>query len=169
MQTINHPAKGKLQLSPLNALDEKAFNEICSRFPPGPVAVVNEGLLMYLNDEEKAKLCANVRNVLKARGGFWVTADIYLKLKPRNIELSVEQEMKQFFEEQQVEENRFDSFEAAEDFFKSQGFIIDKEAETDYTKLTALAPLLKATPPMDLQDKKMEKIQATWRLRLADS
>ncbi|WP_315822535.1 hypothetical protein [Paraflavitalea speifideaquila] len=38
---------------PLNALDEEQFNQVVALLPPGPVTIVNEGLLMYLNWDEK--------------------------------------------------------------------------------------------------------------------
>ena len=49
-------AKGRLETLPLNALDEKQFSEIISHFSEGEIVIVNEGLLMYLNKEEKEKL-----------------------------------------------------------------------------------------------------------------
>lgn len=163
------PAKGSLKLLPLNVLDEKAFGEVVSRFPAGEVAIINEGLLVYLNTQEKEKLCNIIRNTLKERGGYWITADIYLKLRPRNINLGVEEKMETFFEEQQVEENRFDSFEAAEEFFRKMGFVVDKEAAVDYATLSSLPYLMKNVRPEELQNmRKMEKVHTTWRLRLAD-
>ena len=47
-----------MEILPLNALDEEKFNEVVSHFPPGEIVIVNEGLLMYLNNEEKQKLCS---------------------------------------------------------------------------------------------------------------
>jgi len=44
---------GKLELLPLNALDDKQFHEIVNHFPDGEIVIVNEGLLMYLNINEK--------------------------------------------------------------------------------------------------------------------
>src|SRR3954447_15813793 len=49
--------KGTFELLPLNALDASAFNCVISRFDNQPLTIVNEGLLMYLNLEEKKKLC----------------------------------------------------------------------------------------------------------------
>lgn len=168
LPTPNQPARGTLQLAALNVLDEAAFNDVCNRFPAGPIAIVNEGLLMYLSQAEKEKLCRTIRRVLQTCGGFWITADIYLKLKPRNIILDVEPEMQRFFEEQNVDENRFDSFEAAEAFFRKQGFAIDKEATIDYSTISSFPHLIKGIPPEELKNGKMGKLHTTWRLRLAD-
>ena len=70
--------KGKLELLPLNALDEAAFNETINRFAEGQLAIVNEGLLMYLNEAEKLRLCSTIHKALLKRGGYWITADIYI-------------------------------------------------------------------------------------------
>ena len=59
--------KGKLEILPLNALDEIQFEETVSRFPDGEIVIVNEGLMMYLNNDEKLKLCSNIRKVLKEK------------------------------------------------------------------------------------------------------
>jgi O-methyltransferase involved in polyketide biosynthesis len=161
--------KGKLELLPLNALDEKAFKETVQRFENGPVVIVNEGLLIYLNTEEKEKLCTIIRNVLKERGGYWITADIYKKLGQRIIDTSIDDKTKRFFEEHQVEANRFDSMEQAEAFFKKMGFVIDKEAEVDHTALSTFPYIAKNAKPEDYERfKKLGKIHTTWRLRLAD-
>lgn len=41
-----------------------------------PVAVVNEGLLGYLDLEEKARVADNVRRLLERLGGAWITPDL---------------------------------------------------------------------------------------------
>ncbi len=43
------------------------------------IAVIHEGLLRYLNFEEKAKVARNVNALLSAFGGVWITPDITLK------------------------------------------------------------------------------------------
>jgi hypothetical protein len=42
-------ALGHYELQPLNVLDPAAFKKIIARFPPGPIAIVNGGLLVYLD------------------------------------------------------------------------------------------------------------------------
>src|SRR5947199_7598437 len=130
-----------------NVVDEKQFEKVVEHFPPGPIAIVNEGLLLYLDTTEKEKLCRNIYKTLKKHGGYWITADIYLKLKPRGIELNAGKKMDQFFEEMRVEENRFDSFEQAKEFFERMGFTIDKEAHLDYSALSIFPQVIKNLPP----------------------
>jgi O-methyltransferase involved in polyketide biosynthesis len=73
------PLVGTLRVRALNALDAQAFHSAIEEIPPGTITIVNEGLLVYLDDAEKAKLAANVRAALLERGGAWITADVYVK------------------------------------------------------------------------------------------
>ncbi|WP_336518233.1 class I SAM-dependent methyltransferase [Pollutibacter soli] len=162
--------KGTYELATLNALDEKSFDELVSHFLPGELTIVNEGLLMYLNTTEKEKLCRNIHKILLERGGCWITADIYIALKPRGLELNVGPEMKKFFEVQKIEENYFKSFEQAAEFFDSMGFIVDKKFDGDYSKLSVLPQLIKRTTPEDIKKfAEMPKIHSRWRLRVKNS
>lgn len=43
-----------------------------------PITIISEGLLKYLDYEEKTQLSSAIRNILNARGGAWVTPDITL-------------------------------------------------------------------------------------------
>ena len=166
LQKETEPLKGKLELLPLNAVDEAAFNAIVARFEDGPIAIVNEGLLMYLNEEEKLTLCSTIHKTLKQRGGCWITADIYIKAPWLDREINSTEKEKKFFEQHNIDENKFDSYDAAGAFFTKLGFTVEKEAETDYTQLTGLPKLLETAPP-GLLEKMREagKIQATWRLK----
>jgi O-methyltransferase involved in polyketide biosynthesis len=160
--------KGELELLPLNALDEKKFREVVSHFSPGEIAIVNEGLLMYLDMNEKEKLCKIIRGVLEERGGYWITGDIYLRFKNRNINPGFDQERKEFFEQHRVEENKFETFDEAKEFFNRMGFELDKEAEIDYSTMTAINQLIKYATAEDINKmRKMEKVHAIWRLKLA--
>jgi hypothetical protein len=162
--------KGKLELLALNALDETRFKEIVQHFEKGPLAIVNEGLLIYLSTEEKEKLCKIIHGVLEQRGGYWITADIYLKVSNLQVaDPGLDERTKRFFEEHNVEANRFESFEKAEAFFNRMGFVIDKEADIDFSTLSAFPYLAKNIKPEDQEKwKKLGKIHTTWKLRVAD-
>ncbi|HEY6901500.1 MAG TPA: class I SAM-dependent methyltransferase, partial [Puia sp.] len=140
---------GHYELRALNALDKDAFNAIIDSFPEGPLLIVNEGLLMYLGMEEKRQLCALIRQALLKRGGYWVTADIYLKRSSRveDPELAQGDTLKAFLEQHKVDDNMFNSFDEAKDFFAGAGFEIDKEAEPDYASLSALPHFLASASP----------------------
>ncbi|MBC9933002.1 hypothetical protein [Chitinophaga qingshengii] len=162
------PATGQLETLPLNVLDEQQFSAVTSRFEPGPLTIVNEGLLMYLDQQEKKTLCTLIRHTLEERGGYWITADIYLKRnKDLNQVLTGNDQLSNFFLQHRIHDNMFDSFEAAADFFHDAGFTIDQEAQPDYTRLTTLDYFLKNTGPATLEKLRQRgKIQTTWRLRL---
>ena len=115
------PLGGTLLVNPLNALDPEAFRAAVDLLPSGPIAVVQEGLLMYLDDAEKAALATNVRAALLARGGAWVTADVYVRsaLQPKRDERTAK-----FLQEHRVEEKKFADFAAASALFESQGFSV---------------------------------------------
>lgn len=124
------PLKGHLQLAPLNALDDTQFERIINSFPEGPIAIVNEGLLMYLNMEEKKQLAGNIHKALKERGGCWITADIYIP-SPLDGRQAYTQRQQRFLNFHKVEENKFTSFQAAEEFFTEAGFTITKNTPNE--------------------------------------
>ncbi|PSL44365.1 hypothetical protein CLV51_106231 [Chitinophaga niastensis] len=156
-----------LELLPLNALDETAFTAVVDRFPEGEIVIVNEGLLMYLDDAEKEKLCRIIHKILQLRGGYWITADIYIKRKEVRDSAVKDEQWKEFYAQHQIHEKMFDSFEAATAFFTKAGFVIDKEAAADPSRLSALTHLTaNATEAQLLKMRQMGKIRATWRLKV---
>jgi O-methyltransferase involved in polyketide biosynthesis len=166
LQDVYGKPQGKLELLPMNALDEEQFTKTVNRFPDGEIAIVNEGLLMYLDANEKEKLCRNIFKILKERGGCWITADIYLKNRLNKLNLKLDDKTREFFEEHHVEENRFESFGEAEAFFKRMGFRVEKEAEIDPSRLSSLKYFRKSLPFRQLfKFRKAGKIQTTWRLK----
>lgn len=159
--------KGKFELLPLNTMDEHEFYNVVSRFDDGELTIVNEGLLMYLDLEEKKQLCKTIHSILKQRNGYWITADVYVKrsAEMRN-NLPQTKKEAEFFEQHHIEENKFDSYEAARTFFNEQGFELVKEAIPDYQALSVLPHLLKVLPEnMRNRREPPPKIQATWMLK----
>ena len=67
---VHKDLQGVYQLQPLNALDEARFTEVVAAFPDGPITIVNEGLLMYLSNEEKTQLCSIIHRLFKRPGRF---------------------------------------------------------------------------------------------------
>lgn len=124
-RSVDRPV-GDLRLRALDALDADAFRALIAELPPGPIAVVNEGLLMYLGDDEKRRLAASIREALVARGGLWITADIYLRMPEGAPRVGQDDRLKSFLASHNVEDNKFESFAAAEQFFVGAGFAIAK-------------------------------------------
>jgi len=164
----NEP-KGVLELSSLNCLDKQQFKEIASHFPNGKIVIVNEGLLIYLDLHEKENLCSVIHDILKQRGGYWITADIYIKSRKQKFNLKIDTKTNDFFTQHHIEDNKFNSFEEAESFFKRMGFIIDKESEVKSSELSSMKYFLKSlTLKQIFKLRRAGKIQKTWRLRVAD-
>lgn len=119
------PLVGELRVRALDALDPVAFRAAVAELPPGAIAIVNEGLLMYLDPEEKRQLATNIRDALVARGGVWITADIYLR-GVRDPRIGQDVRLREFLVAHRVEEQKFDSWVAAEAFFTEAGFTIQR-------------------------------------------
>ncbi len=150
----------------LNVLDEKVFTEIIDLFPPGPIAVVNEGLLVYLDQKQKRKLCTIIHKILSNRGGNWITADIYTK-KNRQSELALDifdEKGREFKAKHHVEENKFETFKSAKAFFENCKFDIFKKIEVPSAQVSSRRFLAKI-PRSKLEELKgRQKIRETWIL-----
>lgn len=75
---VDHFAGSRQNLHILggNALNQGDFEQASSYFDKSkPVAVINEGLLRYLNFDEKKLLADNIKSVLNEFGGVWITGD----------------------------------------------------------------------------------------------
>jgi O-methyltransferase involved in polyketide biosynthesis len=168
LRTLEEHPVGQLLLRPLNVMDEEAFLQLANRFPPGPLALVNEGLLVYLAEAEKRKLCATIYTLLKKRGGYWITADIYVRNREESnsLSLGVAPTISKFLADHHVEENKFESFSSAESFFGSCGLRIAHKAVPDYSTLRSMELLkdrssrLPNTPPIVTR----QRIRETWIL-----
>ncbi|MBV7530057.1 class I SAM-dependent methyltransferase [Chitinophaga sp. sic0106] len=164
------PIAGHLDLEGLNALDENTFRSLTARFPPGPVAIINEGLLMYLDTAEKEQLCGIIRRILQQSGGYWITADIYIR-EDTDVAAKMYRDdaLMQFLKAHQIEEKKFSSFEEAESFFEEMGFVIDEVAQPNHALISSLPQFMAAlTPDQKEKLKEVRRTRATWRLRLAD-
>jgi O-methyltransferase involved in polyketide biosynthesis len=117
------PLAGSLRVQALDALDADAFRRTVHQMPAGALAVVHEGLLMYLGDEEKMRLASSVREALLERGGAWITADVYVRSETH---LMREESTEKFLADHHVEQNKFADWNAAEAYFTSSGFSIER-------------------------------------------
>ena len=118
---------GTLRVQALDALDSDAFRNTLDEMPSGPVAIANEGLLVYLDEPEKARLAQNVRAALLARGGMWLTADVYVQNPGGSAPIVGYGRSRDFIDRHRIEHNKFANFSAAERFFTSHGFKIVKK------------------------------------------
>ncbi len=157
---------GHYELQPLNALEEHAFQQVTQGFDEGPLSLVNEGLMMYLNEAEQARLCSIIHDVLRQRGGCWINADVCVRrAAAMPMQMPMSEQERHFFEQHQIEENKYESFDTALEFFKAQGFRLVKEAEQHYEQLSVMPRLLKVMPEaMRNRNAPPPKMQAAWLL-----
>jgi O-methyltransferase involved in polyketide biosynthesis len=121
------PAAGTLRVEPLDALDARAVEAAVASVPDGPFAFVQEGLLVYLDAGEKARLAASLRAALVRRGGVWITGDVYVR--GQEARFFREERTKAFLEAHRVDENKFASLSAAEAFFAGVGFRVARRPD----------------------------------------
>lgn len=119
------PLAGTLRIAALDALDGDAFGRAVAEIPPGPFAIANEGLLVYFGSDEKARLAAHIRETLLARGGVWITADVYVR-SPPDPRIGQDERVRRFVEAHNVEANKFGSWDEAERFFTSCGLAVSR-------------------------------------------
>jgi len=162
LRTLPDPPVGQLLTKPLNALDEEALHKMVARFPPGKVAILNEGLLVYLDESEKRRLCQSIRNILQRRGGCWVTGDAYVRKEEIDVG-PVSPEISKFMADHHIEENKFESFGAAESFFESCGLHKVAKVAPDSTKLKSMYLLKEKGAPLVARP----RIRETWVLEAA--
>ena len=69
-----------LHLQPANVLNKQDMENGAEYFGGSRFAICNEGLLMYLDREEKSKMADNIRELLLKSGGCWITTDIVFRV-----------------------------------------------------------------------------------------
>jgi O-methyltransferase involved in polyketide biosynthesis len=157
--------KGTLELLPLNVMNREEFFSITNRFSSGELMVVNEGLLIYLNEEEKKQLCACIHEVLKKRGGCWITGDIYLRHE-RDGGTAIDEQTKKFRRDHHIHENSFESFEAAEQFFNACGFKVTGKESLALEKLSILDRLKDRKEEVSERLQNGPAIRESWKLEI---
>jgi len=107
-----------------SVLDAAVFSEADTYLSPGPVTVINEGLLRYLTFDEKAQVAANIKTLLQTHGGYWITPDITLAagLQQEAQQAPGQQEAIDTLLGQTISSNSFASVDAAKEFFEEQGY-----------------------------------------------
>jgi O-methyltransferase involved in polyketide biosynthesis len=126
-----------------------------SQFPAGadfwqpdqPITILCEGLLMYLDQAEKQRMFANVRQLLQVYGGVWITSDLIdLESLHRRREISPALRQVGAMIEQISERSKtecyFDTFEQVQQFADQQGFQIQRQSMLNVLpQITCLQPL----------------------------
>jgi O-methyltransferase involved in polyketide biosynthesis len=141
-EIINHIVKGvdinNLHLIAGNALDLDSLLEATTYFSTDkPLTITNEGLLRYLNFEEKSRVAKNIYHLLDIFGGVWITPDITFK----NVMLTEEKTIKEQNERVRAitgidtDQNRFENDEEAKAFFENLGFNVESHSYLEVRNL----------------------------------
>ena len=127
LEKIVKKLPSNLYLEPGNALSLKDLKAATKHFESdNEIAIINEGLLRYLNFDEKAIVAKNIRSLLKSFGGVWITPDITLKagLAKENNSISIVKTIKNATGID-LNQNAFENQAAAKAFFASFGFKVE--------------------------------------------
>jgi len=112
---------GNLQLVSGSALDDLSAASI--HFDAHkPVVVIHEGLMRYLNFEQKAQVARHVKSLLEKFGGVYITPDITLAVRMDERMQNTVSTMVGM----DINANAFENIEGAEKFFNDVGFTVEK-------------------------------------------
>lgn len=156
-----------LILDSMNVLKEEEFSDILEYFPNGPISIVNEGFLMYLNLEQKIQLCNNIHKILSRYGGYWITADIYRRddAERKNIDRYYNQHDRDFVQKHNIESNKFSTFQEAKELFSNCGFETLKTIELNLNELSSSKILKKHYPSTVEESLTNDNNRETWILK----
>jgi len=96
-----------------------------------PVAIITEGLLPYLNREEKSVLADNIHEVLRRSRGVWIASDVHTKQFRRDtfrLDEMLRQRQSRIaaFTGSDLDSNLFADENELEGFFRKSGFQIEE-------------------------------------------
>jgi O-methyltransferase involved in polyketide biosynthesis len=115
----------RLHLYAASAIDGRQLLACCSPFDAAqPVAVTTEGLLRYLTFEEKARVAANVLEILERYGGWWITPDVHLKSWVERQTAALRDKERETLG-RSLDANYFNDMDHAREFFEECGFAVD--------------------------------------------
>ncbi len=152
-QILGSQTQNQLRWMPLDAL-----NPAQCQFPDfffkrnGPIGIVVEGLLPYLNLDEKRRVAENIHALLKRLGGVWITPDIssreHIQEIMNNPQVARIIEVIPEFIERNLHANSFVSMEEARSFYADLGFEITEHSQQE------LVPELSSAERLNLDPRK---------------
>jgi len=114
-----------------NALDFDSMLHATKYFSRDqPITVTHEGLLRYLDFEQKSQVAKNIYHLLDIFGGVWITTDISLKNVMFNEDKTQKDHNKlvRTLTGINTDQNRFENEEQAKAFFESFGFSVERHS-----------------------------------------
>jgi O-methyltransferase involved in polyketide biosynthesis len=142
-----------------NALDAEEFMVAARNLRPGPAAIVHEGLLPYLNTEEKKRLAANIMGLLNLLAGAWVTPDILTREQhEKTMAKSLANQKIKATTGRDIQSNLFDDFDDAEKFFNGVGFKVERHQQLKFAGRISC-------PVLDTDTEEQIENQEIWVMR----
>ena len=150
------PVQPNYHLVAGNALETQDLLSASRFFAEGPIAVVNEGLLAYLDRNERTTLAKNVLTLLERFGGMWITPDIDVQLPGETTQQTVDLIKARNAQTERltgidVLKNRFENEAVTRTFFEELGFNIERH------RFMEVADQLVSPEPTDLATKAVEQ------------
>ncbi len=95
--------------------------------PHHPMAVITEGLMMYLSPDERAQLTSHIRTLLLQRGGTWITPDVVLRAMLEDTFVTPPGKMEQVSDltSSDIYGHAFGTIGEGADFFRGIGFDVE--------------------------------------------
>lgn len=147
-----------LKLCSGNALSFTSLKRATETFDKSkPIAVLNQGLMRYLNFDEKAKLAKNIHKLISANGGVWITCDVtpakYVENQNKNISSNYNQKLTNVTNRNNISW-RFKDREQVTEFYGKLGFEIEWH---DYAEIK---PLLTSPKTLGISSEEVDNLIA---------
>jgi O-methyltransferase involved in polyketide biosynthesis len=146
--------RDRFHLAVADALDPAQLHGACAHFRRDrKVAVVNEGLLLYMSPEETRTIARNIRDVLAGFGGVWITTDLAFKEDVRNAPepVRVFRRVISAATEREMMNNAFDDDAELLTFFADAGLRVMRLNQVDET------PTIVSLAALDLPRRALEQ------------
>jgi O-methyltransferase involved in polyketide biosynthesis len=131
LSRLNSP-RPNLHFETANALERESLSRASTIFGSGrPVAIITEGLLPYLNREEKTVLASNIHEVVSRYRGVWITSDVHTR-QYREATLRLDKKLRERQNRissstgSNLESNLFADENDLQSFFDEAGFQIEE-------------------------------------------
>ncbi|HEY3268308.1 MAG TPA: class I SAM-dependent methyltransferase [Armatimonadota bacterium] len=151
-----------------NAVDADSLQEAAGILDPSrPIAVVNEGLFPYLSPLELRTVAANVRDLLRRFGGFWLTPDFSIRAEAEAVS-EQRRRVRQAVNgatDREMYRAAFGSAAEMQDFFDELG--LDAEASLQVDAAPKALSVDRLHLPPDTMDRLRPRLKL-WTLRLAE-
>ena len=125
-----------LHLQAANVLDKQELEDAAAYFNGERFVVCNEGLLMYLDREEKARMAKILHGILLKSGGCWMTTDIVFRIIRESIATlfgpqakeAIRPALKKIMDQtgRDILANDFDDKSKALRFYEDLGFVVEE-------------------------------------------